>query len=217
MSYCYYVGLDLGQAADHSALAIVEEPIWAPADQRWVSSSTLTPEVVETRIWQRWQAHRPSKPPLWLRTLHRYPLRTPYPDIVADVVRRFGTEERNDAVLVIDGTGVGAAVVDMFRDSALSCDFYPVIITGGVKVERNHVPKRDLIGAVQVAIQTGRLETTAHTKDVETFMTEMQHYAIKLTDTGHDTYNARGDSQHDDLVLAVALACWYRGRLNRGE
>lgn len=215
----FYLGLDLGQAADYSALAVVEEPIYCPPLGGWASSSALTPDLAEIypRAWRTWAQQAPSKPPLWLRTLHRYPLRTPYPDIVADVVRRLGTAERDDAVLVIDGTGVGAAVVDMFRFSALPCPFYPVIITGGVQQDGNHVPKRDLIGAVQVAIQTRRLESSLNTKEVETFFGEMQTYAMKLTDSGHDTYNARGDSQHDDLVLAVALAVWRRSRMNRGE
>lgn len=215
----FYLGLDLGQAADYSALAVVEEPIFCPQLGGWVSGGALTPELrdIYPRAWHLWAAQAPTKPPLWLRSLMRYPLRTPYPEIVADVVRRLGTAPRDDAELVIDGTGVGAAVVDMFRYSALPFKPYSVIITGGVQQDFNHVPKRDLIGALQVAIQTRRLEPSQHTKEIETFLSEMQTYAIKLTNTGHDTYNARGDSQHDDLVLAVALAVWRRTRLNQGE
>ncbi len=219
MSYSYYLGLDLGQASDHSALAAIEEPIWRPAEGRFISAATLEPDVIATGAWRWWQDQRPTKPPLWLRTLHRYPKGTPYPSIVDDVIRRLGggAKARDDALLVIDGTGVGAAVVDMFRYSALPCEFAPVIITGGVKVEGNHVPKRDLIGAVQVILQTDRLQVAQDSEHTATWQKEMQGYAIKLTDKGHDTYNARADSIHDDLVLAVALAVYYRNRLNRGE
>lgn len=222
MAYGYYLGLDLGQASDHSALAIVEEPIYCPPAGGWIGADAQTPEI--RRMYQHgaadeWRALAPGKPPLWLRALHRYPLRTPYPAIVGDVVRRLGgpEAERPDAMLVVDGTGVGAAVVDMFRYTTLPCGLSPIIITGGTKVERNHVPKRDLIGAVQVVLQTDRLKVARHSEHTETWMREMQTYAIKLTATGHDTYNARGDSEHDDLVLAVALAVWYRQRWNRGE
>jgi hypothetical protein len=161
----------------------------------------------------------PSKPPLWLRMLHRYPLRTPYPSVVDDVIRRLGGKDaqRNDAVLVVDGTGVGAAVVDMFRFAELPCPMYNVVITGGVKVERNHIPKRDLVGAVQVLLHTDRLLVTKANEFTEVWAREMQGYQLKLTATGHDTYNARSDSIHDDLVLAVALAAWYRNAMNRGE
>lgn len=213
-----YVGLDLGQAADYSALALVEEPIYCPPMGGWVSSSALTRDLIEMypRVRRNWERQAPGKCPLWLRHLSRYPLRTSYPDIVADIVRRLGTKARDDAELVVDGTGVGAAVVDMFRYSDLPCPLYPIIITAGVKQDGNHVPKRDLIGAVQVAIQTRRLESSLNTKEVETFFSEMQSYAIKLTDTGHDTYNAR-EGKHDDLVLAVALAVHRHSRLHIGE
>jgi len=218
VSYSFYVGLDLGQAADYSALAVIEEPIWSVHAGRWASSTTLQRDELDSGVWQHWQKHAPGKPPLWLRMLHRYPLQTPYPTVVADVIRRLGgSDPRDDAVLVVDGTGVGAAVVDMFRFSDLPCPMYSVVIHGGVKVERNHVPKRDLISAVQVLLHTERLQVAKQSEMTETWAAEMQNYRMKLTDNGHDTYDARGDSKHDDLVLAVALASWFRGRINRGE
>jgi hypothetical protein len=221
-----YLGLDLGQAADYSALAVIEEPIYCPPMGGWVSGAELTPEyrAVYRTAWYEWGQQAPGKPPLWLRALHRYPLRTPYPDIVADVVRRLGGAgtQRNDAVLVVDGTGVGAAVVDMFRyaDPPLPCELRRVVIHGGVKVTIDrgiHVPKRDLIGAVQVVLHTGRLQVARHSEATEVWAREMQNYQLKLSDSGHDIYNARGDSQHDDLVLAVALAVWLREYQNRGQ
>lgn len=218
MSYSFYLGLDLGQAADYSALAVIEEPIWSTLADRWVSSTTLAREQIDSGIWQRWQKHAPGKPPLWLRQLHRYPLQTPYPSVVADVIRRLGgSDPRYDAILVVDGTGVGAAVVDMFRFAELPCEMYSVVIHGGVKVERNHVPKRDLISAVQVLLHTERLQVAKQSEMTQVWAAEMQNYRMKLSDAGHDSYSARGDSKHDDLVLAVALASWFRGRMNRGE
>lgn len=219
-----YLGLDLGQAADYSALAVVEEPIYCPPMGGWVSGSELLPEyraVYWSAVYE-WRKQVTGKPPLWLRALHRYPLRTPYPDIVADVVRRLGDKARDDAVLVADGTGVGQAVVDMFRFARppLPCALKAVIIHGGVKVIHDrglHVPKRDLIGAVQSVLHTGRLHVARQSEITEVWAKEMQNYQLKLTTSGHDTYNARGDSQHDDLVLAVALAVWLREYRNRGE
>lgn len=216
-----YLGLDLGQAADYSALAVIEEPVWSTLADAWVSSSTLPREVRESGLWERWQAHARGKVPLWLRTLHRYPLRTSYPDVVADVIRRLGGgAPREDAVLVVDGTGVGAAVTDMFRYSDLPCKMIKVVIHGGIQVSYDrgiHVPKRDLIGAVQVLLHTERLQVAGHSAMTETWATEMQGYKLTLTAMGHDSYSARADSIHDDLVLAVALASWYRNSLNRGE
>jgi hypothetical protein len=216
-----YLGLDLGQAADYSALAVVEEPIWSVEAQDWISSAALPRWALEGDIWYRWQSHAPGKPPLWLRTLHRYPLQTSYPDVVADVIRRLGgSTQRSDAVLIVDGTGVGAAVVDMFRYSDLPCDMIKVVIHGGVKVSYDHgvhVPKRDLVGAVQAVLHTERLQVAKQSAMTQAWANEMQGYKLTLTANGHDTYNARSDSIHDDLVLAVALAVWHRGRANRGE
>lgn len=217
-----YLGLDLGQSADYSALAVLEEPVYCPPAGGWVSGAQLTPDQrnqYEQGMWYHWKQAAPGKPPLWLRQLHRYPLRTPYPAVVDDVIRRLGGKDarRSDVMLVVDGTGVGAAVVDMFRFAELPCEMFSVIITGGVKVDNNHVPKRDLIGAVQALLHAGRLQVSKATPETETWAKEMQNYQLKLTSTGHDTYNARGDSNHDDLVLAVALAAWFRGWVNRGE
>lgn len=218
MAYSYYLGLDLGQAADYSALAMLEVPIWNAIAGDWTSYTALPHEVKADYSWEHWQDHAPTKPPLFLRTLHRYPLRTPYPAIVGDVIRRLGGPDvyRRDAVLVVDGTGVGAAVVDMFRHGRVPCFMDDIIITGGTKAKGSHVPKRDLIGAVQVLLQSDRLKVAGRSEHTETWKKEMQSYRIRVTDAGNDTYDARRDSDHDDLVLAVALACWYRYRWTWG-
>jgi hypothetical protein len=57
MSFSYYVGLDLGQSQDYTALTVLEEPVWIPTDAlqtgdwawqmnigegSWVSPSSLS-------------------------------------------------------------------------------------------------------------------------------------------------------------------------------
>jgi hypothetical protein len=32
MPFSYYLGLDLGQSQDYTALAVVEEPVWVPSE-----------------------------------------------------------------------------------------------------------------------------------------------------------------------------------------
>src|SRR5687768_8174940 len=114
----YVLGLDLGQAADYTALAVLEEPVWVGGETVWKSSADLTAE--ELLLVRHRGGRRPSlmpwPPPLWLRRLKRYDLGTPYPEIVTDVIRQLGGPGayRRDVTLVVDGTGVGAPVVDMF-------------------------------------------------------------------------------------------------------
>src|SRR5215211_4243737 len=90
----FFFGLDLGLAADYTALAIIERPA---------------------------RARREDPAPLHCRHLERWPLRTPYPQIVADVGRMIRSDEMRAApeppVLAVDATGVGPAVVDLFREA----------------------------------------------------------------------------------------------------
>jgi hypothetical protein len=182
----YLVGLDLGQAHDFSALAIAERH---PGELR------------------RAAYH--------LRHLERWPLGTSYPAIVQAVTAMLGQEPLNaGARLVVDGTGVGRAVVDLFRP--LGRRLVPVTITGGVGVTEAedgylHVPKRDLIGAAQVLLQDGRLRIAAALPEAATLTAELRDYRVKISASGHDSYDAR-EGAHDDLILAVALAVWYGDR-----
>jgi hypothetical protein len=44
----------------------------------------------------------------------------------------------------------------------------------------------------------------------EILLTELENFRVKINvNTGHETYEAWREREHDDLVLATALACWY--------
>ncbi len=191
----FCIGLDLGQQSDYTALAVVEK----------VSSEA-------------------SEGGLHLRHLERYPLRTPYPEIadaVAALMRdgrltRSITDDMLNEVrlppdLVIDQTGVGAPVADLLRERNLS--FRSVVITGGDRVHREgrvyRVPKRDLVSALEVALQTGALKVAEGLTLWPALREEMQNFRRKINlKTAHDSYEHWRESDHDDLVLAVCLACW---------
>jgi hypothetical protein len=88
----------------------------------------------------------------------------------------------------------------------------PILITGGDAVTHEHgfwhVPKRDLIAMVQVALQTGRLKIAAALPEAATLTRELANFQMKITLAGHDTYGAWREGTHDDLVLALACALW---------
>jgi hypothetical protein len=44
----------------------------------------------------------------------------------------------------------------------------------------------------------------------EVLVRELQAFKVEITEAGTETYGGKG--QHDDLVLAVALAVWRAGR-----
>ena len=143
--------------------------------------------------------------------IERFPLRTPYTVIVervAELVRRCpaGTE------LVIDGTGVGVAVVDLFH----ACGVVPIPVTitagsteGQAGVSRT-VPKILLISRLDALMSTGSLKIQADLPEADTLIRELQNYQIQFTPSGQLTANAR-QGAHDDIILAAALAIWRLG------
>jgi hypothetical protein len=201
----YIVGLDLGQSADYSAQVILEHA--GPGD----------------RPWQPEQHFH-------LRHLRRWPLGTPYPEVVRDVVMMLGQPPlAGNVTLAIDRTGVGAAVYDLFR-AALGRSLgamnrlVAISIHGGNQVTRDGdgygVPKRDLAGSVQAALQTRRLTIAEELPDTRILVAELQNFRVKISLGGHDSYGAGVGEEwrvgsHDDLVLAVACALW-TGQRSRG-
>ncbi len=181
----FLVGLDLGKMRDYSALVIVER---------------IHPQAPGETI----EYH--------LRHTKRYPLGTPYHDIVDDVSALLENPPLADcSSLIIDGTGVGSAVVEMFRDAGLA--IVPVTITAGDRVHYQgrvaKVPKRNLISILQVVFQTGRLKIAETIELRDTLINELVNFKEKITQHGNLTYGAWRESIHDDLVLALAFACWY--------
>src|SRR5689334_14624424 len=151
----------------------------------------------------------PLPPPIFqVGHLERLPLGTPYPGIVAHVGRLL-TKLPGHSELVIDFTGVGRPVFDMFVYSGISPT--GVLITGGTAETRDGpicgVPKLTLVSRLQALLHEGRLKILRELADAETLVRELQDFRVEFTAAGHLTFNAR-TGKHDDLVLALAIAVW---------
>jgi hypothetical protein len=199
-----YIGLDLGQAQDFSALSIIE-------CVRTVTSQYNLPGW-ESRVKTKDEIEQ-----LHCIHLQRWQLRTSYPAIVADVVEMINgiTPERTPdgkPILAIDATGVGAAVVDLFKRERINAKLVPIQIVAGANVSKENgmtrVPKRDLVSVVQVGLQNRTLKIASGLHLAETLSRELQNFTVKITDAANDVYGAWREGTHDDLVLAVALAVW---------
>jgi hypothetical protein len=183
----FLVGLDLGQAQDFSALVVV--------DQQPVPLAQCTYAV---------------------RHLSRWPLDTSYPRIVQDLkvlLARPPLVGRH--ALVADHTGCGRAVVDQLRQAGLALT--AVSLHGGDTV--SHVggnfrtPKRDLVGVVQVLLQQRRLLFAESLALTSVLTQELLNFKVRIDPaTAHDSYSAWRERDHDDLVLALALALWWGER-----
>jgi hypothetical protein len=181
----YLVGLDLGQRDDYTALAVLED------DRR---KDTLT-----------------------LRRLERVRGK-PYTTIarmVGDVMVELGRQA--DTTLLVDVTGVGAGIADQL--DAAEVAHTRISIHGGDAVNRQpgggySVPKRDLVAELVLAFEQHTLHIPRDLRHGATLEREALAFQMKLSPSGHDTYNARS-GEHDDLLLAVSMPVWFRkeGRL----
>ena len=139
--------------------------------------------------------------------------------------RRRDAQPLHDAILVVDGTGVGRPVVDLFREADLPCRIIAVMITAGsapVAVDTAgyyHVPKRDLAGVLQTAMQSRRLAVAKSLPHAETLAEEMKNFKVKVTTAANEKFEAWREKDTDDLVLAAALCVWAgeREQLYDGE
>ena len=135
----FFVGVDLGQRRDFTAIAVVER---AELKGEWDAAEYACRKEVTLR----------------LRFLERVPLGTPYPEVVERVVEVTRSRElAGRCHLAVDGTGVGRPVVDLLRSAGLGWPLMPAIITSGELETQEQgyyqVPKRDLIMGLQVLLQ----------------------------------------------------------------
>ena len=190
----FSLGLDLGQASDSTALSIA---------------------AVSTQPVQIVPGMAPKMLPVYeVGHLQRFPLGTAYTAIVKQLKAILERPElaSHETTLVIDYTGVGRAVGDIFDDADMP--HIRVSIHGGDSVSHqgNHyrVPKRDLVGAVQATMGTHRLKIADSLPEAATLRHEMQNFRVKIDPaTAHDSYSHWRERDHDDLLLSLALVCWW--------
>jgi hypothetical protein len=187
----HVLGLDLGKVADYSAVVSLEvHP---------------NPHLLQTTA---------ASPHYFLDFAHRWPLKTDYGDVVRDVcamVRhpRVGTYP----ALAVDETGVGKPVVDMIRAQNPPCELQPIHITTGAHInlvdDSCHVPKHHLVSLIAAVFQQERIEI-ARGPFRDLLVKELRAFESKFkTTTGNVEFAAWRENEHDDLVLAAALAVWW--------
>jgi hypothetical protein len=219
----YSVGVDLGQANDFTAIAVLEKKIvppetalFAPVGER-PGNRLVEGDTVYDLVY-----------------LKRPKLGTPYDVIarrVADLICELEPQgafgELGQVTLSVDGTGVGRGVVDMLdtefkrrgtsSKSVPRVDFRRVSVTGSQtqlkRPERTNgywsVPKKDLVFPAVAAFQQGKIRIAKGIKDRDALVNELKNYK-RTTNiaTGAMSFEPWRESQHDDLLFAVCLALW---------
>lgn len=183
----HVVGLDLGKRSDSSALVVLEvrDVPWTPKAE---GSTTFEAAAV-----------------------HRWPLGTPYPVIVEQTMQLLARPQLRHPLLVVDQTGVGEAVVDLFR--AADAPMLGVSIGGGEAAPHRRadgtwrVTKHDLVSSPLALLNYRRLTFAKGMHLVDVLVKELEAFRVKITKAANQTYGHEGGA-HDDIVLALSLACW---------
>jgi hypothetical protein len=185
----FYVGLDLGQRRDHSALAVVES----------------------VEQWRPYGA--PDVSAVLVRHLERLPLGLQYAQVVERTREVMECRElAGQCELVVDATGVGRPVVEMLRAEGLARYLTAVTITGGAKESGSgpelNVPKQDLMAALQLLLEKGIVRIARDLPAAGALVEELADMRRTFRASGSERLGADGSGEHDDLAIAVALACW---------
>lgn len=220
----WVVSADLGQSIDPTAIAVLEVTTRRDVVRNFYAFDDETrPADIEAppNEWFAIMAggglREPAMPVrIDVRHLERLPLRTNYVDVVQHIsgllTRPPLASPRAD--LVLDQTGVGRPVVDMFRRRGLRPR--AVTITGGDGESQDHadnyrVAKLLLVSRLQALLHSGELRIAKGLKEAQNLAFELQDFRASITDSGYTRFGAR-EGQHDDLVLAVAIGAWWSSR-----
>src|SRR5579862_7708918 len=163
----FYIGLDLGQANEFTALAVLERPR--------VGLDTHP---------------RLRRPAYALRDLRRFPVGTPYPEMFQDVLKLLSHPPLAclDTLLVLDQTGVGSAVMGMLHDTLqtkVPCSHCTVTVTAGQAGGHHEgvglcIPKKELVGAVQVLLQARRLQVPRTLPEAQLLVKELENFKMRV-------------------------------------
>jgi len=140
-------------------------------------------------------------------------------------------ELRMNTDLLVDGTGIGDAAVELIRKRGLYP--IPIIFSGGDKANEHYaefgsifkdsgggisgakvinnisVPKKDLVDAGKVMLEQGRLRV-APSRWNDDFQKQILKFKGKVNEKNrHVKYEAETEKDHDDLVVCFLMGSWW--------
>lgn len=205
----FVASLDLGQVNDYAALVIVE----AKGTTQKYQTDEPHPEV---RVMHTVDHYVETMPLVQLDVLHaeRFDLGTKYEMVARGVRGRIEKlPARGQKYFVLDKTGVGMAGIELFTHLSP----IGIVFTAGNKEQGEqdafgqwqfNVPKRNLVSAAQILLQNHVMKIAAEMPFASVLAKELTAFKMKISLAGHDSYEAWRERDHDDLVNALAMACW---------
>lgn len=206
MKWEAFLGVDCGQASDPTAWALLERKLFVRTEP----------------VTGVWQPRTTNYVEMHCTAYSRFPLRTPY----TEVVRRLGA-----IATLPDLVGRIAVIVDCTRERAVydiiqesdafdSVHVVPIVIGSGTHVSSDQygwhaVPEYELLSALTIALESERLKTSREggqeAGDAEALDTQLTHIKRRTSRRGKSVgMSVDGtEVEHDDLAFALALGLWY--------
>jgi hypothetical protein len=190
MQATYVLGLDVGPPGEPTGFAILERPAYEKP---------------------------PREPEYHLRHAERFTPGSSYPAIIGGVVERAKSAGISGCPLIVDQTAVGLTFVRQLQKAQSDLYVVSIAVTAGQAVQKAEdgtemVPKRDLVMALQMALQTRQLKIAPELPEAPLLMTELAGFRLHSVPISETATIEWREGRHDDLVFAVALAVWYAER-----
>lgn len=179
----YILGVDLGQSYDFSVLTIL--------DAEFNNSGKLSYDLVYIK---------------------KFALKQSYLAVVEEiesVIEFYGLH--GNYALVIDYTGVGHPVFDIFTSKGLNP--MGVTITAGLKANQQAfnkvtVPKKDIVTYLQIVLQNRRIRIPKALGLLKELKQELLNFKFKVGANMKMTFGG-SKGYHDDIVMALGVAIWF--------
>jgi hypothetical protein len=114
-----------------------------------------------------------------------------------------------DVTLVLDATGCGAPFLDILHKERLGALEMPVMITGsGLPSSTGgtyRIAKADLMSSLNYVITSPHFKIAAPAEQYRAVANELQNIRMLGSASGTTRFTS---TEHDDLVMAFALAAW---------
>jgi hypothetical protein len=204
----FAVGVDLGKSAETTAIAVAERqnpPAWDEAEEC-----------------------PPEKAVIEVRHLHRFQPGTLYQDVAKGIYETLKAKEltetkertahgtiRDVAIrvdFIVDQTAVATPVADMIVQQIDVPFARRVVLSGSLADTYDdglyRIPKQALVGGMEVLLETRRLKIAESLASARQLADELVNYRGRKTASVPLTVDTWREQPSDDLVFAVALACW---------
>ncbi len=141
--------------------------------------------------------------------------RLPYDQIVDWVIAQmnkpfFNTKVTHKPKLIMDATGVGAPIRDMFIKAGVSPVGVSITTGSNCSIQDGiyHLGKARLIGTFIAVYDQGRIKVNPNIPVWPLMERELLSFRAQQNQSGHIKFEAAA-GENDDLLTSLALAIWY--------